>query len=406
MSFPHCEKKASYVKASPKCFSKEELERRYKNGERDNVAAVGIQLKAFEILNNPFLDLTQETRELMEKIQSLAFSGYHPSTSEIASLEQICHRNERILSFVNEIRNDIKQSQSHWKATKYTGERLLFHQDVDAVANLASHLEEERIIVFGSARLKAGHPAYDGTQWLMRTLVGSLTHADGTTEQVITGGGPGIMEAANKGAMEGAWNHYQTLLEKLHAHPEDPKIIQHILNFRMQMQSLAIGIIVPHEQSYNEYLQGHVISKTFSPRKMGILSAGTGRSINHTPTEGPNGNEEGKRKPAIFVMTGGLGTLDENYEVGTLTQCNKLKNPLPIFIVGEKMSEIVKKSTEGLYDLKTIKPKDLELFIYCADEFDALEKYLDYYKTLPNERILQSIIDRRNEAGIQRSLFN
>lgn len=397
MKFPISETMDQFVQASPQCPLKSDLERRAKKGERDNVVAVDIQLKVFELLNNPFLDLPEQTRDQLRNIQALAFSGYHPSQNELFFIQQSCGNNERILTFVREMRDDIELSKQHWKRTGYTGEALIFHQDIDAISKLASHLEEERIVVFGSARLRPGHEAYDGTQWLMNTLVQGLSHIDGSTEQVISGGGPGIMEAANKGAMEGGWEHYLRLLEDLKKHQDSQEIIQRVLNFRMQMQSIAIGIIVPHEQSYNEYLQGHLTIKTFSPRKMGILSAGTGRSINHKATEGPNGNGDKKRKPAIFVMTGGLGTLDELYEVATLTQCGKLKNPLPIFVVGKEMSEIVKTNMEKLDKMGTIKSTDKNLITYCNDEIEALEKYLEHYDTSSSTIVGQQIDKRKQE---------
>lgn len=271
------------------------------------------------------------------------------------------------------------------------------HQDTEAVAELGVKLDGEgRSVFFGSARYKPGHRSYEATRWLSRTLVDALAHPDGTTELIITGGGPGNMDASNKGALEGAWNQYTRLLELLKNGNEDPEeVFRKITRFRNQMHSIGVGIIVPHEQSWNNHLQANLTIKSFSPRKVGLVSVVAGRSVKHKKGEIPNGN--GKRKPAVFGMPGGFGTLDELWEVATLIQCKKMPK-IPILVIGE-MSNIIRYSCKQLLSMETIKDTDPNLFIHCSDEMEALEKYLEYYDISYNQVIANAIDKRREELN-------
>lgn len=132
------------------------------------------------------------------------------------------------------------------------------------------------VTVFGSARFNEGHPYYELTR-----QVGSYLAKAGFA--VLTGGGPGLMEAANRGAFEAGGKSY------------------------------GLNIILPHEQSANPYVNESIEFNYFFVRKMMLV----------------------KYSCAFLIMPGGLGTLDEMYEAATLIQCKKI-GPFPIILMDKK----------------------------------------------------------------------
>jgi len=132
------------------------------------------------------------------------------------------------------------------------------------------------VTVFGSARFKAKHPYYK----LARAVGGELAKAGFAT---LTGGGPGIMEAANRGAHEAGGPSY------------------------------GLNIILPHEQCANPYVTDSVEFHYFFTRKVCLV----------------------KYSCAFIIMPGGLGTLDELFEAATLIQCRKI-GPFPLVLMGSK----------------------------------------------------------------------
>jgi uncharacterized protein (TIGR00730 family) len=132
------------------------------------------------------------------------------------------------------------------------------------------------VTVFGSARFRDTHPYYR----LARQVGAELARAG---LAVLTGGGPGIMEAANRGAHEAGG------------------------------QSYGLNIILPHEQSANPYVERSIEFHYFFVRKVMLV----------------------KYSCAFVIMPGGLGTLDELFEAATLIQCQKI-GPFPIVLVGKK----------------------------------------------------------------------
>ena len=132
------------------------------------------------------------------------------------------------------------------------------------------------VTVFGSARYKEDHPYYKLTQ----KLGGELAKAGFT---VLTGGGPGLMEAANRGAFEAGGKSY------------------------------GLNIILPHEQSANPYVHDSIEFRYFFIRKVMLV----------------------KYSCAFVIMPGGLGTLDELYEAATLIQCKKI-GPFPVILMDKK----------------------------------------------------------------------
>lgn len=132
------------------------------------------------------------------------------------------------------------------------------------------------VTVFGSARFKETHPYYK----LARAVGSELARAGFAT---LTGGGPGIMEAANRGAHETGGASY------------------------------GLNIILPHEQCENPYVDKSMEFRYFFTRKVCLV----------------------KYSCAFIVMSGGLGTLDEMFEAATLIQCQKI-GPFPLILMGTK----------------------------------------------------------------------
>ena len=142
------------------------------------------------------------------------------------------------------------------------------------------------VTVFGSARYKEGHPYYELTREVGRKLAEA-----GFT--VLTGGGPGLMEAANRGAFEAGGKSY------------------------------GLNIILPHEQKPNPYVNDSIEFRYFFIRKVMLV----------------------KYSCAFIIMPGGLGTLDEMYEAATLIQCKKI-GPFPLILMDKKFWKNVKELTQ------------------------------------------------------------
>lgn len=145
---------------------------------------------------------------------------------------------------------------------------------------------------------------------------------------ITTGGGPGIMEAANRGAHdEGALN-------------------------------VGLNISLPHEQMPNPYISPELAFKFhyFALRKMHFVM----------------------RAKALVVFPGGFGTLDELFEVLTLVQCKKAK-PMPIVLFGRQYWERLI-NFEFLVEEGTINREDLELFSYVESPQEAWEKIKNWYR--------------------------
>ena len=132
------------------------------------------------------------------------------------------------------------------------------------------------VTVFGSARFKQKHPYYK----LARGVGSELARAGFAT---MTGGGPGIMEAANRGAHEAGGSSY------------------------------GLNIKLPREQSANPYVDETFEFRYFFTRKVCLV----------------------KYSCAFIVMPGGLGTLDEMFEAATLIQCGKI-GPFPLILMDER----------------------------------------------------------------------
>ncbi|MEO6694202.1 MAG: TIGR00730 family Rossman fold protein [Ignavibacteria bacterium] len=177
----------------------------------------------------------------------------------------------------------------------------------------AFHFIGPCVTVFGSARIPNQHKFYE-----MAHAVGAGLSRIGFT--VMTGGGPGIMEAANKGAKEEGG------------------------------RSVGCNIELPFEQDPNPYMDKWVSFKYFFVRKTVLM----------------------KYSYAFVVLPGGAGTMDELFEALTLIQTKKISN-FPVVIMGK---EYWKNLTELLDDFvlnKTISEDDLKLFLLTDSVDEAVE---------------------------------
>jgi uncharacterized protein (TIGR00730 family) len=179
-----------------------------------------------------------------------------------------------------------------------------------------SDIDRPCVTVFGSARFAQGHRYYE-----MARQLGSELARSGYA--VMTGGGPGIMEAANRGAREAGG------------------------------LSLGCNITLPMEQDANPYLDRFIEMDHFFVRKVMLV----------------------KYSRAFVVMPGGFGTLDEAFEVLTLVQCQKLQG-FPIVAMGSEFWEHMRNFVRGsLVDEKTISPRDLDL-LHVTDSTEVAIQYI------------------------------
>jgi uncharacterized protein (TIGR00730 family) len=171
----------------------------------------------------------------------------------------------------------------------------------------ALHFVGPCVTVFGSARYGDGHRYYAQAREL-----GAALARDGFT--VMTGGGPGIMEAANRGAKEAGG------------------------------RSVGCNIVLPHEQLPNAYLDRMVTFRYFFVRKLMLV----------------------KYSYAFVAMPGGYGTLDELFEAATLIQTQKIKD-FPLILFGsEYWAPLLAMLRERMAAERTIDEHDLGI-IQVAD---------------------------------------
>ncbi|HEY4480273.1 MAG TPA: TIGR00730 family Rossman fold protein [Candidatus Paceibacterota bacterium] len=177
------------------------------------------------------------------------------------------------------------------------------------------------VTFFGSARTKEGEYDYERARNLAKRIVEELHYS------VLTGGGPGIMEAANRGAYEAGGN------------------------------SLGLNIGLPHEQLSNKYLTHEIGFHYFFSRKVCLSFSAE----------------------AYVFFPGGFGTLDEFLEILTLVQTNKIPK-VPIILFGESywkpLEEFFKKN---LLPGNMIEETDLNLYLITDDE----DKMLDTIRHAP-----------------------
>jgi uncharacterized protein (TIGR00730 family) len=178
------------------------------------------------------------------------------------------------------------------------------------------------VTVFGSARIAAGTPYYE----LARRMGAAITELGFT---VMTGAGPGIMEAANRGAKEAGG------------------------------RSVGCNVRLPHEQSPNPYLDRHVRMEYFFVRKTLLI----------------------KYSYAFVVFPGGAGTLDELFEALTLIQTGKIDH-FPVVVMGVDYWRQLSGLLEKMAHEGTISPEDLDL-VFVTDSVEAASAYIRERTIIP-----------------------
>jgi len=168
------------------------------------------------------------------------------------------------------------------------------------------------VTVFGSARFTSEHPFYE-----LARDVGSRLSRLGFT--VMTGGGPGLMEAANRGAHESGG------------------------------KSVGCNIRLPEEQQPNPYLDRQVTLRHFFVRKVLLI----------------------KYSYAFIAMPGGFGTMDEFFEALTLIQTRMIQQ-FPIVLMGEEYWGSLVQLLQRMNAAKTINPDDLKLVLITDSVEEAM----------------------------------
>jgi uncharacterized protein (TIGR00730 family) len=210
--------------------------------------------------------------------------------------------------------------QTHWTreeeiehANRIRDEFLMGFEVVDKI-------DRPAVSIFGSARLREGSFAYDEARKTAR-LFGEAGWA------VVTGGGPGVMEAANRGCQECGG------------------------------MSIGFNIELPHEQGSNAYLDVDVTFHHFYVRKTMFVKAAEG----------------------FVVFPGGFGTADELFEALTLIQTGKVDH-FPVVLFGsEYFGSLLNWIRDNALPEGTVSPADLDLLTVTDSPEDAVRCVLDRY---------------------------
>lgn len=208
-----------------------------------------------------------------------------------------------------------ESSRSLWSIFKIMGEFVDGYETLLKVGPCIS--------IFGSARVKPGSEYYE-------LAVKAATAISENGFGIITGGGPGIMEAANKGA------------------------------FNNDGKSVGLGIDLPKEQGVNRYVSpNYVINfKYFFVRKVMFVKYAQG----------------------FIVLPGGFGTLDELFETITLIQTEKIMK-IPIVLIGtEYWQGLIDWIRDKLIENSYINESDMDIFYLTDDVDDAVKHICDFYE--------------------------
>lgn len=179
----------------------------------------------------------------------------------------------------------------------------------------ALHFAGPCVTIFGSARFEEGHPYYN-----LARQVGAAVAEMGLT--VMTGGGPGIMEAANRGAQEAGG------------------------------YSIGCNIHLPLEQKPNPYLDRYVVLDYFFVRKVLLF----------------------KYSYAFVILPGGFGTMDELFEALTLIQTGKIQN-FPLVVMGRQHWNRLEQLLEEMLRAGTIDAVDLR-YLHYTDSVEEAASYI------------------------------
>lgn len=213
--------------------------------------------------------------------------------------------------------------RARWRELKYAfGSVLQFIKGFRTM-----HFVGPCITVFGSARFKEDHPYYQ----LAKSISFEVSKLGFT---IMTGGGPGIMEAANRGAKEAGG------------------------------LSIGCNIVLPHEQKPNPYLDKYVNIEYFFVRKELLR----------------------KYSFAFIVLPGGFGTLDEFFETLTLIQTKKMDN-FPLIIMGLEYHQNLIKHIQNMVAEKTISSEDAKLILFTDSNAEVIEHIKKFTLNNPNLKL-------------------
>jgi len=207
--------------------------------------------------------------------------------------------------------NDLAKEES-WRMFRIMGELV---EGFDRLSGV-----EPAVTIYGSARIKASDELYTQTREVARRL-GQMGFS------IITGGGPGVMEAANKGAHEAG------------------------------VISVGLNIELPEEQVCNAYTTKSITFSHFFARKVMLVKYAT----------------------AFVIMPGGLGTLDELTEVLTLMQVHKIR-PFPVVLFNSKYWKgFLDWLRSSVLAREFISEDDLKLLRICDDPDEVIETVQKWY---------------------------
>jgi uncharacterized protein (TIGR00730 family) len=177
------------------------------------------------------------------------------------------------------------------------------------------------VSIFGSARFTPDHPTYKLTEEIALKLSNSGF-------SIVSGGGPGVMEAANRGAFDG------------------------------KSPSIGLNIALPHEQQANAFQNISLTFRHFFSRKVMFVKFAT----------------------AYVVMPGGFGTLDELAEIVTLIQTRKSRR-IPIILVDSSFwNGLIDWFSDTLVNQGTISESDLNLIHIIDNPDEVVEAIFSYYE--------------------------
>jgi len=217
---------------------------------------------------------------------------------------------KRPSSEINQLGNLSRES---WKIFQIIAE---FVEGFERLSHIAPSVS-----IFGSARIDHDHPYYQLTENIARELSDA-----GFT--IVSGGGPGIMEAANKGAFEG------------------------------KSPSVGLNISLPNEQSGNTYQDISLNFRHFFSRKVMFV----------------------KYASAYVVLPGGFGTLDELAEILTLVQTGKSRK-IPIILVGTEFWQgLLEWFSSSMLNTGTISASDLDLMQLVDNPEQVANAIFEYYE--------------------------
>jgi len=211
--------------------------------------------------------------------------------------------------------------------SKEARELRILAEYLEPKSRLEAEGVEDTIVFFGSARFAQGSPWYEAARALSFRLTQWSKELDPAGQRrfvVCTGGGPGIMEAANRGASEA------------------------------QGRNVGLSISLPHEEGVNKYVTRELSFHFhyFFMRKFWLAYMAK----------------------AVIVFPGGFGTLDELFEVLTLVQTQRLTKRMPIVLFGtEYWREII--NFDALVRHGTIAAEDVNL-VYRTDSVEDAGEWL------------------------------